>query len=140
MNRYSKEIEEACNDYRPRLNNGNFADVTITEILEDVGQIFYIRATDPSEKQFLLSYSLIKHMSPKVRDAYENSKHELQPLMLALLSSAEDIGQEIEDYASGKINRDNIPLGPEHDLIISLLVRMSRDTFIGHRDLSILCE
>jgi len=130
---YSKETEQACQAYRPLLDDGTHADLTVDEILEDVGQIYYILRCDPKDMCFTKDSIIRKYASEKVRDAYLNSKIELKPLMLTLIDHAFDIGKHIEEYAAGRIKREQIPLddSPESDLIIGLLVRLSRDTYLG---------
>ena|GEM_PF-3683398 len=127
--------EDPIKAYRPMLKNGTPADVTVDEILDDLGQTYYIRRIDPKDMMFTDDAILRKYMSEKVRYAYENSPQELQPLMQLLLKYAFEIGEEIEEYAAGRIKKEQIPLenNVENDLIIGLLVLLSRDTFIGKR-------
>ena len=75
-----------------------------------------------------------KYASKKVKDAYLKSKIELQPLINTLIDNAFEIGAKIEKYAKGSIKRHQIPLEDtvENALIIGLLVRLSRDTYLGH--------
>lgn len=131
---YSKEAEKACQDYRPLLDNGTFADVTVDEILEDVGMIYYILRSDPKDLCFTTDSIIRKYASEKVVDAYLKSEIELKPLMLTLIDKAFDIGNHIEEYAAGKITRKQIPLEDnlENDLLIGLLVKLSSDTYLGN--------
>lgn len=128
-----EETEEACKNYRPLLDNGEHADITIDELLDDVGQIYYILKCDPKDMCFTRDSIIRKYSSEKVREAYLKSRIELQPLITTLIEQAFEIGDKIEKYAQGKIKRHQIPLEstPENDLIIGLLVRLSRDTYLG---------
>lgn len=128
-----EDTEEACRNYRPLLDNGEFADITLDELLEDVGQIYYILKCDPKDMCFTQDTIIRKYASEKVMEAYLKSKIELQPLIKSLLDNAFAIGDKIERYAKGLIKRSHIPLEstPENDLIIGLLVRLSRDTYLG---------
>jgi hypothetical protein len=128
-------MDKILEDYRPLLDSGKHADVTMPEIIEDIGQIFYIRRTDPRERQYTFDSSLRKYLSENLKWAYEHSKIELQPLLQELLQHAFEIGKEVEEYAAGRLTREEIPLDntPHSDLIIGLLTLLSRDTYLGNR-------
>ena len=70
------------------LDNGQFADITIDEILDDVGQIYYILRSDPKDMCFTQDAIIRKYASEKIREAYLKSRIELQPLITALLDNA----------------------------------------------------
>jgi len=126
-------IEDACANYRPLLDNGKFADITLDEMLEDIGHIYYMLRIDPKDYCFTREAIIQNETSEKFRNAYYHSKIEMRPLVNLLLDNAFKIGKLIEKYAQGLITRSKIPLEstPENDLIIGLLVRLSRDTYLG---------
>ena len=132
---FLKVMDKILKNYRPLLDSGKHADVTVDEIIQDIGLVFYIRRTDPGERQYIFDYSLRKHLSEKTKWAYEHSKIELQPLLQELLQYAFEIGKEVEEFAAGRLTREQIPLDdtPHSDLIIGLLTLLSRDTYLGNR-------
>jgi len=136
---YSLEAEKACQDYRPLLDSGNHADVTVDEILTDLSDVYYILKADPKDMLFTTDAVLRKYLSDKVRYAYEKSKIELQPLLQMVLKYAFEIGIEVEDFAEGRITRDEIPLedSVQSDLIIGLLVRLTKYAFIGRTGIAL---
>ena len=81
-----------------------------------------------------LPSSVVMSCPKKFWQAYSKSRVELQPLVNDLLDKAFEIGKHIEKFAAGKITRKQIPLpeSTENDLIIGLLVRMSRETYLGN--------
>ena len=65
-----EDTEEACRNYRPLLDNGEFADITLDELLEDVGQIYYILKCDPKDMCFTQDTIISKYASEKVMEAH----------------------------------------------------------------------
>lgn len=127
-----EDTEEACRNYRPMLDNGKLADITLDEMLENIGMVYYILRIDARDYCVSREYAIRLHASEKFREVYNHSKVEVRPLVHALIDSTFKIGDKLEPYLRGQIPRSQLPLEdtPGNDLMLGLLIKLNRITHV----------
>jgi hypothetical protein len=133
MNYLTTEEEEALRQYRPLLDSGKHADITVEDILESLDTAFHIAKSDPKDLLFTYEAIFREYMSDKLRAAYRKSRIELQVILPKLLKYAIELGPKIKEWAEGRQPRKTIPLEltPESHIYLLILKKFSERAELG---------
>ncbi|MBD3304125.1 hypothetical protein GF343_03195 [Candidatus Woesearchaeota archaeon] len=133
MNYLTAEEEQALKQYRPLLNNGKHANITVDDIIESLDIAFHIAKSDPKDLMFTYESIFREHMSDKLKAAYLNSSIELKIILPKLLQYAIELGPEIKEWAEGRQPRESIPLEltPENHVYLLILKKFAETAELG---------
>jgi len=133
MNYLTTEEEQALKQYKPLLDSGKHANVTVDDIIESLDLAFHIAKSDPKDLLFTYEAIFREYMSPKLKAAYLKSRYELQIILPKLLKLAIELGPQIKEWAEGRQPRETIPLEmiPENHIYLLILKKFAETAELG---------